>query len=90
MWGNIMQLFSVKKTLGDSEMSNQQPEPRRIYESIAVPVVWLIFLALWLFYYASSFSILQNIGVFLLSFAVAGVIEVIVWVPWAMKHADQG
>ena len=87
---NIVQLFSVKKTLGDSEMSNQQPEPRRIYESIAVPVVWLIFLALWLFYYASSFSILQNIGVFLLSFAVAGVIEVIVWVPWAMKHADQG
>jgi hypothetical protein len=71
-------------------MSNQQPEPTRIYESIAVPVVWLIFLALWLFYYASSFSILQNIGVFLLSFAVAGVIEVIVWVPWAMKHADQG
>ena len=71
-------------------MSNQQPEPRRIYESIAVPVVWLIFLALWLFYYASSFSILQNIGVFLLSFAVAGVIEVIVWVPWAMKRADQG
>jgi hypothetical protein len=71
-------------------MSNQQPEPRRIYESIAVPVVWLIFLALWLFYYASSFSILQNIGIFLLSFAVAGVIEVIVWVPWATKHIDQG
>jgi len=71
-------------------MSNQQPEPRRIYESIAVPVVWLIFLALWLFYYASSFSILQNIGVFLLSFAVAGVTEVLVWVPWAIKHADQG
>ncbi|MGD0172172.1 MAG: hypothetical protein ABSB81_08635 [Halobacteriota archaeon] len=69
-------------------MSNQQPEPRRIYESIAVPVIWLIFLALWLFFYASSFSILQNIGVFLLSFAVAGVIEVLVWVPWAMKHAD--
>jgi hypothetical protein len=71
-------------------MSNQQPEPRRIYESIIVPFVWLVFLALWLFYYASSFSILQNIGVVLISFAVAGVIEVIVWVPWAMKHADQG
>ena len=76
------------KNTGYSEMSNQQPEPRRIYESIAVPVIWLIFLALWLFFYASSFSILQNIGVFLLSFAVAGVIEVLVWVPWAMKHAD--
>ncbi len=74
---------------GDSEMSNQQPEPRRIYESIAVPFVWLVFLALWLFYYASRFSILQNIGVVLISFAVAGVIEVLVWVPWAMHHADQ-
>jgi len=70
-------------------MPQQQPEPRRIYESIAVPFVWLIFLALWLFYYASSFSIVQNIGIILLSFAVAGVIEVLVWVPWAVQHADR-
>jgi hypothetical protein len=90
MRSNIMQLSSVEKTRVNSEMSNQQPEPRRIYESIVVPFVWLVFLALWLFSYASSFSILQNIGVVLISFAVAGVIEVIVWVPWAMKHADQG
>jgi hypothetical protein len=88
MRSNVVLLSSVKNT-GASEMSNQQPEPRRIYESIAVPFVWLVFLALWLFYYASSFSILQNIGVFLISFAVAGVIEVIVWVPWAVHHADQ-
>jgi hypothetical protein len=89
MKGNVVQPFSVKKTLGDPEMSSQQPEPRRIYESIAVPFAWLVFLALWLFYYASSFSILQNIGVVLISFAVAGVLEVIVWVPWAMHHADR-
>ena len=71
-------------------MAKQQPDSRRIYESIAVPFVWLVFLALWLFFYASSFSIIQNIAVVLLSFVVAGAIEVIVWVPWAMKHTDQG
>jgi hypothetical protein len=68
----------------------QQPDSRRIYESIAVPFGWLVFLALWLFYYASSFSVLQNIAVVLLSFVIAGLIEVIVWVPWAMKQPDQG
>jgi hypothetical protein len=71
-------------------MAKQQPDSRRIYESIAVPFGWLVFLALWLFYYASSFSILQNIAVVLLSFVIAGLIEVIVWGPWVMKQADQG
>jgi hypothetical protein len=71
-------------------VTQQQPDPRRIYESIAVPFGWLVFLALWLFYYASSFNILQNLAVILLSFIVAGVIEILVWVPWAMKQADQG
>lgn len=71
-------------------MTKQQPDPKRVYASIAVPFGWLLFLALWLFYYASSFSIIQNMAVVLLSLVVAGVIVVLLWVPWAMKHADQG
>ena len=70
-------------------MSKQQPDPKRIYASIAVPFGWLLFVALWLFYYATSFSIVQNIAVVLLSLVVVGVMMVIVWVPWAMKHADE-
>jgi hypothetical protein len=70
-------------------MSKPQPDPKRVYASIAVPFAWLVFLALWLFYYASSFSILQNIAVFLLSIVVVGIIMIIVWVPWAMKHAGE-
>jgi hypothetical protein len=62
-------------------MAKQQLRRRRIYESVVIPVVWLLFVALWLFYYASSFSILQNIGVVVLSFVVAGAIELLVWVP---------
>ena len=62
-------------------MNKRQREPRRIYEAVAVPVGWLIFLALWLIYYANSFSILQNTAVVLLSFVFAGLIEILVWVP---------
>jgi len=67
-------------------MSNKQPEPRRIYESYAV---------------RSRGSFSSRYGFFLLCkqlqhsakhrclsdiIRVAGVIEVLVWVPWAMRH----
>jgi hypothetical protein len=59
-----------------------------VYASIVVAFGWLLFLALWLFYYATSFGIVQNIAVFLLSLVVAGVILTVLWVPWAMRHAN--
>ncbi len=69
-------------------MSKQQPDPKRIYASIAVGFAWLLFIGLWLFYYAASFSILQNVAVIFLSLVVVGILETLLWVPWAMKHAD--
>ena len=65
-----------------------QPPSKRVYASIVVAFGWLLFLALWLFYYATSFSIVQNIAVFLLSLVAAGVIVTVLWVPWAMRQAD--
>lgn len=67
-------------------MSKQKPDIIRVYASIAVAFGWLLFLAMWLFYYATNFGIIQNIGVLLASLVVIGIIEVVMWVPWAMKH----
>jgi hypothetical protein len=58
-----------------------------MYVSIAVVFGWLLFLSFWLFYYASSFGILQNLAILLLSLVVALIVETILWVPWSMKHA---
>ncbi|MGA7077067.1 MAG: hypothetical protein WBZ42_11105 [Halobacteriota archaeon] len=58
-----------------------------MWVSIAVFFGWLLFLAFWLFYYASGFSILQNIAVLLLSIVVALIVETLLWVPWTMKRA---
>ena len=54
--------------------------------SILVPFVWLVILALWLFLYAGSYSLIQNLGIFVISVAIAGLLEVLIWVPWSMKH----
>jgi hypothetical protein len=69
-------------------MDKEQPDPKRIYASIGVAFGWLLFLALWLFYDAMSFSILQNIAVFLASLVVAGILLILLWLPWALKHSD--
>jgi type VI protein secretion system component VasK len=41
-------------------MSKPKPDVKRIYASIAVAFAWLLFLALWLFYYATNYNLIQN------------------------------
>jgi hypothetical protein len=65
---------------------NTKPDINRIYVSIGLAFGWLLFLALWLFFYATSFGIIQNIGVLLASLVVLGIIYVVIWVPWALKQ----
>ena len=65
---------------------NAKPDINRIYVSIGLAFGWLLFLALWLFFYATSFGIIQNIGVLLASLVVLVIIYVLIWVPWALKQ----
>ncbi len=67
-------------------MVKAQPDMKRVYASIALGLGWLLFLALWLFYYAASYGILQNIAVFIVSIVVVTAVAVVLWVPWAMKQ----
>ena len=75
-------------TKGAFLVDKQQPGLTMMYSGVAVAFGWLLFVALWLFYYASSYSIVQNIGVAVLSLVVFLIIESLLWVPWAIKHAD--
>lgn len=68
-------------------MDNEKKVPSvRIYGSIAVVFIWLLFLAFWLFYYATNYNIIQNIGIFLASIVIVAILEVIIWVPWGIKQ----
>ena len=57
-----------------------------LFASIATAFAWLLFLGLWLFFYVSNFSILQNIGIFVISVAVVAILETAIWVPWGLKY----
>lgn len=69
-------------------MSKTNTPINRVYASIVVAFGWLLFLIFWLFYYATSFGIIQNIGVLLASLVVVSIVEVLIWVPWAMKQSE--
>ncbi len=66
--------------------TNPQPSRLRVLAAIIVPLAWLVFLALWLIFYAGSFSLVQNLGIFVLSIAIVAILEVLLWVPWGMKY----
>ncbi|PKL66340.1 MAG: hypothetical protein CVV28_11230 [Methanobacteriales archaeon HGW-Methanobacteriales-1] len=65
---------------------NKKPENKRVYATIIIGLLWLLSLGLWLFFYAESYSIMQNIAVFIISLVIVGAISVALWVPWGMKN----
>ena len=58
----------------------------RIGISIASGFGWLIFLVVWLFFYADRFSLYQNIGIFLASLLVVGLVNALAWFSFGMKN----
>jgi len=61
----------------------------RISISIIVGVGWLIFLILWLFFYASDFNIYQNIAIFIVSILIIGGVLGASWAPWGMRYGHK-
>jgi len=58
----------------------------RVALSILVSMGWLAFLIIWLFFYAGSFTIYQNLAVFLVSILVVGAIMGASWASWGIRH----
>lgn len=58
----------------------------RVALSIIVGVGWLIFLILWLGFFAGDYNIYQNIAVFLVSILVIAIILGPAWAYWGMKY----
>ena len=60
----------------------------RVALSILVSMGWVAFLIIWLFFYAGSFTIYQNVAVVLVSIVVACAIMGAAWAPWGMKYGQ--
>lgn len=71
------------------EMMRTSGFKSRVASSIIVPFVFLIFLILWFFFYASDFNIYQNIAIFLVSILIVGGAMGAIWSSWGMKHGEK-
>ena len=58
----------------------------RVAMSIIVFFGWLIFLVVWLFFYAGRFSVLENIGIVVVAFLVGVAVLAVAWATWGMKY----
>jgi hypothetical protein len=60
----------------------------RVRGTLGLFVIWLIFIDVWSWFLAGSFTGYQNIAIFLFSFAVFCGIIVAVWLPWARRRGE--
>lgn len=56
--------------------------------SIVIVFGWLIFLILWLFFYTSGLSIIQNLAVFLVSILILIAVLAVTWTTWGLKYGQ--
>ncbi len=67
-----------------------RPPSLLLFAGIAVAFAWLLFVGLWLFFYASGLSSGENAGIFIISLAVVAIVETVIWVPWGTKQPSWG
>ena len=61
----------------------------RIYTSITIPFLTMIFLIVWFWVYAQPYSVWQNIAVLLVTLLVMGGILGVIWTRWGMMHSHE-
>ena len=81
----------ASRTRERPKMQGQEvvPPSMLLFAGIAIAFAWLLAVGLWLFFYVTNFSILQNIGIFVISLAVVAILESAIWVPWGLKHPSK-
>jgi hypothetical protein len=61
---------------------------RRPAASIFVFVAWLLFIIVWMWFYAGAFTAERNTAIVLLSVAIGFALLLAMWLPWARKRGE--
>lgn len=93
-------LLTKSREVGVPPMPREEPDVSevpgfgwRVSLSIIAAVGWLIFLIIWLFFYASGYNVYQNLAIIMVSVVAIAVIESLLWKPmwWELgkPHAEE-
>ncbi len=77
----LLSIFVVFLINGTTWKSFNSRGKLRSLTSIIFGIMWFGFIIYWLFYHASDYSLLENIGVFILSLLVLGGLNSVLWIP---------
>ena len=61
----------------------------RVALSAVMGVGWVVFVVLWLFFFASGFSVLQNLAIISISLLIMAAVLGAAWAPWAIKYGGR-
>jgi hypothetical protein len=67
------------------KLNNMDSLGTRISATVAVAVGWLVFVVLYLAFFATSFDFWQKFAIFIASGAIVLGVVVIIWIRWLMK-----
>jgi hypothetical protein len=70
----------------DEEIMETPGLALRVSLSIIVSIGWLVFLVLWFAFYASDYTVYQNIAIVLASVLIIGAILGASWASWSIKY----
>ena len=71
------------------EEDYMRPSGWRVSLSIIAGVAWLIFVIVWLAFYAEDYSVSRNIAIILISILVLIVVLGVPWAVWAIRHIPE-
>ena len=77
------------RTKQEIEMWKTKGFKWRIWLSIIIAFLLIIFLIYWFWSLAEDFDIYQNIAIFIVSLLIAGGILGASWAPWGIKHGKE-
>ena len=70
----------------DEEVMESRGFVWRVSLSILLGVGWLIFLILWVTFYAADFTLVENIALILVSILTVGALLGASWASWGIKY----
>ncbi|MEE9223502.1 MAG: hypothetical protein V3U51_02005 [Thermoplasmata archaeon] len=87
--GESEETVTIRQEITMDDMMGRKSPGWRIPLSIVTAVGWLVFLVIWLFFYAGDHHIYQNIGIVLFSLMVVALILGTAWIAWGLSGMNE-